>query len=145
MLTREVRFSPGYDKRNPEPNKNYGFAGMHIYFILKGELGAINFSLMTHWFPKYVQKELFNKGALQHSWFEPQPLAMDLGYHTTYPQYDDQEISHESCELLDGQPCYYCGSTLNAEPIRDIFLEEGDEGVWRVLEEKYIERFGEEK
>jgi len=145
MLTREVHFSPGYDKRSTNPNKNYGISGMHIYFILKGELGAINFSMLTQWYPKYVQEELFNKGTLQYSWFEPQPMATDLGYHTTYPQYDGQEISHESCAFLNGRPCYYGGSTLNAEPIRDIFLTEGDEGVWRELELRYIEEFGEDK
>ena len=50
-----------------------------------------------------------------------------------------------SCQYLDGRPCYYNGSSLNAERIYEVLLREGDEGVQRELEDYYSETFGEIK
>lgn len=47
----------------------------------------------------------------------------------------------DPCEYTDGGPCYYDGSTLNAEPVYKILLEEGSDGVWKYLEEYYEETF----
>lgn len=92
-----------------------------------------------------------------------QPLPADLGYHSPVPQYEGQlpigirikynddyseELGTEGeariCEYL-GKPCYYDGSGLNAERIYHIMLQEGEKGVWRELEEYYVELFGELK
>jgi hypothetical protein len=47
----------------------------------------------------------------------------------------------EPCRYLDGKPCYYDGSSLNAERIFDVLTAEGDEGVWRELEAYYHATF----
>lgn len=49
------------------------------------------------------------------------------------------------CEYLDGKPCYYDGSSLNAEPVYHILLSQGSAGVWTYLEDYYKSTFGELK
>ena len=64
-----------------------------------------------------------------------------LGYHSLTPTYEGQSICTESCEYLDGKPCYYDRSGLNAESIYEVLLNEGSDGVWRELEKYYNELF----
>jgi hypothetical protein len=101
------------------------------------------------------------------------PMPADLGYHSPKPMYEGQEpmgsvkfdFEHkqilegasgdieiptrvqtgtfEPCELLGGGPCYYDGSTLNAEPVFEVLLREGSAGVWRELREYYMRTFRE--
>lgn len=40
------------------------------------------------------------------------------------------------CDVI-GVPCYCDGSALRAEEWKDIFLEHGDEPIWKMLEEEY--------
>lgn len=49
------------------------------------------------------------------------------------------------CEYLNGKPCYYDGSSLNAEKYMDILISQGDEALWEALEKYYCETFGELK
>lgn len=140
-LERIVHFEPGYPKRDPDPSKNYGIHGMQLRFVLKGKQGATQFLLMTEWFPIAVQRERWHKGQGAHI-FDVQPMAADLGYHSLVPQYEGQGVMDEACPVLDGRPCYYGGSGLAAEPVRDAFLAEGDAAVWRALEMQYKELFG---
>lgn len=66
------------------------------------------------------------------------PMAYDLGYHAATPLYEGQ-TPREGCDLL-GIPCYYDGSSLNAEPGLEL-LAESDELVWDWLEEYWHFRF----
>lgn len=132
-MERITEFTPAYDKRNPDPSQNYGIHCVDLRMILKGERGAVQFVLYTGWYPKHLQKEMPNG-----------ILPADLGYHSHKPMWDGQP-AQENCRYLDGKPCYYDGSGLNAERIFDILLEEGGEAVWKELEEYYIELFGELK
>lgn len=50
-----------------------------------------------------------------------------------------------SCEILDGADCYYDGSSIAADHVYDALLREGHDGVWRILEERYVEIFQSEK
>lgn len=104
-----------------------------------------------------------------------QPRGVDLGYHSKTPMYeghdaigsieydyDDREDlgtednpltfpkakptgTFDPCPYTDGGPCYYDGSSLNAQPIFRRFLTEGDKVIWEKLEEYYVDRFGELK
>ena len=139
-MERKVYFEPGYDKRSSDPSKNYGINGMQIRFVLKGERGAIQFLLMTDWFPPHVQQERWRNQV--PAIFEVSPMAADIGYHALDPQYEGQGAIDDACPILDGKPCYYDGSSLNAEPIRDRFLAEGDAAVWEELERWYKNQFG---
>lgn len=138
-MERIVEFTPAFDKRNPNPSKNYGIHGVDLRMYLKGEKGVVQFVLYTNWHLPHVQDELLNKATRQDKRyleviFNPQPA--DLGYHSYKPKYEGQYHT-DNCPLLDGHECYYDGSGLNAERIYDVLLKEGSEGVWRELEEYY--------
>ena len=128
-----INFIPAFDKRNPNPSKNYGIHGVDIRFILKGDKGATQFVLYTNMYLPHVQKELQTKCQSSQFCFL-EPLPADLGYHSPKPIYEGQSICSESCEYLDGKPCYYDGSGLNAKRVYNRLLKEGDRGVWDELE-----------
>lgn len=103
------------------------------------------------------------------------PLPADLGYHSPKPMYEGQSAmgsekfdwertetlkgeagsikipttiatgTFDPCEYVGGGPCYYDGSTLNAEPIYEVLLREGSAGVWRELRAYYDATFRSEK
>ncbi len=135
-FTREILFSPAFDKRDPDPSKNYGIHGMELTFYLKGDEGAVQFKLFTGWDLPHVRAEHKDSHTLCNIY----PMPADLGYHSRKPVYDDQK-PRENCHVLDGQPCYYDGSGLNAEPVFDLLVTEGHEAVWVALENYYQETF----
>ena len=136
-MERLVFFEPGFDRRSSDPKKNYGITGMKIRFVLRGEQGAVQFLVGTSWYPEHVQRERHGK---VDRYFDVQPLAWDLGFHSIAPRGNGE--SSFDCDVLPTGKCYYDGSTLNAEPIRDRFLVEGDDAVWEELEVYYQETFG---
>jgi len=136
-----VRFEPGYDSGTRER----GIGSMQIRFVLKGELGAVQILFGTDWYPRSAQERLHTMGLdrLYSEYLHMKPDAWDVGYHSPTPQYEGHTPSSDSCEFLDGKPCYYDGSSLAADPVRDAFLEKGEESVWAVAKDRYIELFGE--
>lgn len=141
-FTKEILFHPAYDKRNPEPSKNYGIHGVTLTFLLKGPLGATQFVLYTNWQLPHVEKEQEHRVVdREYPHLMCKPMPADLGYHSPIPIYDGQTTVRGACEWLDGKPCYYDGSSLNAERIFDVLRAEGHEGVWRELEEYYRDTF----
>ena len=136
---RLVQMSPAFDKRHPDPKRNYGIHGVDLRMILKGPEGAVQFVLYTNWQLPHVAQETVNRienGASRiaiECAFMPMPA--DLGYHWTKPRYDGQ--TQMDCEYVACGKCYYDGSTMNAERIYEVLLREGSEGVWRELESFY--------
>ena len=139
-MERITRFTPAYDRRDPDPSKNYGIHCAELRMELKGKRGATQFVLYTGWHLPNVTREL---GCKNSAYSLLRPIPADLGYHSPKPIYDGHEPICESCKLLDGKPCYYDGSGLNAECVFDILVKEGGDGVWQELEEYYINLFGE--
>ena len=133
-----VEFTGAFDKRDPNPTKNYGIHGVEVRFVLKGKLGATQFLIFTNWHLPHVQKELDNR---HNDHDHCHPMAVDLGYHSPIPQYEGMEPIND-CPYLDGKPCYYDGSGLAAEDLYQIFLREGDKAVWFRLEKNYLSLFG---
>ena len=139
-----IAFEPAYDKRK----EKCGIHGVDIRFVLKGKDGAVQFLLFTNWQLPHVTEEEVNR--LEHHnassiklFFTPMPA--DLGYHSPKPMYEDHRQAVDKCEYLDGKPCYYDGSSLNAEPIYRKLLKYGAKGVWEALEKYYNDTFKEGK
>ena len=148
-MERIISFRPAYDKRDPNPRKNYGIHGVDLTFVLKGAAGAVQFVIYTNWHLPHVTRELIYKACVSNdvanyieSTFTPMPT--DLGYHSPYPMYKDQTTVTNSCKYLDGKPCYYDGSGLAAEDIYKRLVAEGDAAVWEELEAYYKQTFGTE-
>lgn len=53
-----VQFSPAYDRRSPDPKKNYGIHGVELGMVLKGPKGAVQFLLFTNWQLPHVTAEI---------------------------------------------------------------------------------------
>jgi hypothetical protein len=147
MLTKEVTFYPAYDKRNPDPSKNYGISGVSIYFILKGDKGATQFAVYTDWTLPHVQDEQKDRDFRGLSGIKP--MGIDVGYHSPKPMYEEQDAlcGPGECKYVpEGESCYYDGSGLRADQwVRDFLLPKGSEGIWEALKEEYVRLFGEEE
>ena len=141
-FTKEVVFYPAFDKRDPDPSKNYGIHGVELRFILKKGNKAVQFVVYTNWQLPHVSKDqlirLHSPNDIELFWM---PMPADLGYHSPHPMYDGQP-AHKDCGFI-GQDCYYDGSTLNAEGVYEILLKDGSEGVWKRLEEYWNTIFSE--
>lgn len=140
-MNRKINFRPAFDKRHPDPKKNYGIHGMEIAFLLVGELGATQFVLYTAWHLPHVRREA-------EAWprWMLEPKGYDIGYHSPKPMYEGQTAMGEEgdCQYVPaGCKCYYDGSSLMAEPVMETLIAEGDEAVWKRLEQDYTSRFGE--
>lgn len=143
-MERITKFLPAYDKRNPDPYKNYGIHGVELLMVLKGDKGAVEFVVYTHWHLPHVQEELIHnvKDSLDvRCSFVPMPS--NLGYHSKEKRYYDQEIASEVCGYCDGKPCYCGGTSLGSEEVFKILVKEGSDGVWTFLEKYYYDIFGE--
>jgi hypothetical protein len=138
-----IEFAPAFDKRDTDPQKNYGIHGVELRMVLKGETGAVHFLLYTNWQLPHVTEEFRGK-MTPDKYFLFEPLPADLGYHSPKPIYEGQD-SMGPCPYLNGQICYYDGSGLNAEKIYKVLLEKGSDGVWEELEKYHKEIFEKNK
>ena len=132
-----IEWTPAYDKRHADDNKNYGICSMGIKFLLKGELGVVQFYMLSGWYLPHVREEYRNRPGFAD------PMGADVGYHSPRPMYDDQQPIGDSCPYLDGKPCYYDGSGLAADALFNKFVAEGVDIVWKELEDYYTDTFGE--
>ena len=140
-MNREIVFRPAYDKTD----EGYGVHGVELAFYLKGDLGAVQFVLYTNWHLPHVQEKMDKRMDRQFPHLSCHPQPADLGFHSPKPTYEGQETIRDECPFLDDKPCYYDGSTLNAESIYQTLLTKGHEGVWQELEDYYKSIFGELK
>jgi len=140
-LIREVNFGMPYDKRHINPKKNYGISSMRIWFILKGSRGAVQVLIGTKLYLTSVVKEYQRKNI---DLFEDETFTCwDVGYHSPKPMFEGQEICDNECKALDGEPCYYDGSSLIGDELglHKLFEEQGEEPIWEFLEKEYYEVF----
>ena len=139
-MERIVNLSPAYDRRSKDPDKNYGIHGVELRMVVKGELGAVQFVVFTNWMLPHIYKEWETRSNPAEAWMY-KPMAADAGYHSPKPTHTGQPKPTNSCEYLDGKPCYYDGSGLHAEKVFDILVSEGSNAVWEYLEQYYNEVF----
>ncbi|KKN11882.1 hypothetical protein LCGC14_1022290, partial [marine sediment metagenome] len=136
QFTRIVQFSPAWDKRHADPDKNYGVNGVELRVYLQGPLGTIQFVLSTNWMLAAVQTETDAKRLderFPYLLHKPQPT--DIGYHSPKPTYEGHKPLEGKCEFAGGGPCYYDGSSLQAEEVFVIFCRDGLDGLWAEMEE----------
>lgn len=144
MVTqRRIEWRPAFDRRHPDPAKNYGIHGVEMRWLVVGPEGAIQFLVFTGWQLPHVVKEFEQKPCSRMfgtcscgAWSKP--MAADLGYHSRVPRYEGQSAIDENCEYIGG-PCFYDGSSLNAEQPFELLLSNGEAAVWQFLEGYYAD------
>lgn len=131
-----VSFSSGFtcerwlaNKKDPQ---NHGIGCVDILFLVRNERGAIQFRLLSGWYPNWHEKT-YGHGDT--------PLPSDLGYHALEPQYEGQTMMTEHCPWLNDRPCYYDGSTLNAKEPFNILVNQGESALWKFLRDYHREIF----
>ena len=129
---RTISFKPGY-KCEVSGGKSHGQHGMDMIFMLKGSKGVIQFVAYTGW-PADWQE--FNYPPTQ----KIDILPADLGYHSYEPQYEGQ-TSMGKCSWLNDKECYYDGSGLQAYEAFKVFVSKGEEALWDLMEERYVDIF----
>jgi hypothetical protein len=133
---RILTISPAWDRRSSDEAKNYGVHGMEIRFVLKGELGAVQFVFYTGIFQKHVADEH------KHAGYQSRWMGADIGYHSPKPMYNGHQSTKNPCGVLGGE-CFYDGSSLSADNFAPTFVERGPDAVWEMLRDEYDARFGE--
>lgn len=124
QLQRIIEFVPAYDRRDKDPNKNYGIHCVAMYMTVKGNNGAISFCVFTGWYlPQNDVKDITGSGA-------------SICYHSTKPKYEEQ-TGLESCKYLPGKLCYCDCTYIQADDLFDQFVSQEDEVVWKDLEDRY--------
>lgn len=108
---------------------------LELFFYLRGKKGAVNLSIKTNW---RLSEFKNNHGAIDRICRPPFPY--DLGWHSNTPQTDGQ-IGLKDCFLVDGDCCYYHGSSLQSVDAFNILLEKGTDAVFEYLKKCYIEEF----
>jgi hypothetical protein len=117
---------------------------MNICFIVKGDEGAIQFVIYTGWIPQHAKKSTI--GTLNiRKWSVMDVMPADLLTISKKPLYEGQEPPFDSCDLCDDEPCYYDGSSLNAELPMYVLVNGGDEALWKYLEDYYHATFNDGK
>jgi len=136
-LERKIRFSPAFDKRSSDPSKDYGIHGAELHFELKGPDGGVTYTLFTNWMLPHVQaeqdaKELLREPHLRYMFHKPQTAGLDG--HWKKPQYEGQSPV-KNC-VVTGGDCYCDGTSLTGD-VFSALVTEGDEAVWKILEDRY--------
>jgi hypothetical protein len=118
------------DLRDPDPKKSYGINGLATTFTLKGQKGAVTFSVA---WPQY----------LPHIDYKGKILGMGLGYHSIKPTFHSQEPV--DCHIFG--TCYPDENPPSAEEWVNIIFTCNDPEplMWKMLEGYYHEVFGEEE
>jgi hypothetical protein len=147
MIKKQILFEPGYNhidfkctsdkpkvrKACDDGSNGHGIHGMSIRFLYRGSRGAVQFLMNTGVIPGRIPSILDKEHTVN-------PYAVDLGYHSFKPHYDEQS-SMGPCDFLDGAECYYDGSSLNAEVPWRILHEHGLDALWEYLEGYYDATF----
>lgn len=136
---KKIIFQPAFDRRDPDPKKNYGIHGLQIIFYLIGELGAVQFILATNWQLPHVEKEFNSNNMCKYDHHMLKPLPVDIGYHSPKPMYEGQ--SGRECNIIPEKFCYYDGSGLNAQMYYDILRAKGSKGLWKAMKQYYKMQF----
>lgn len=158
-MNRKLIFLPAFDRTDPDPKKDYGVGCLELLFMVFGEKGAVQLQLLTQWYLPHVMKRRLE--ALKHdiwmgkedflleNFIEPNPI--DLCYFSVARNNEDETYFEKGLSYL-GNASYYYGYKYYDDEERVAkevafrkLVDEGDEALWKYLEDYYIEVFGEEK
>jgi hypothetical protein len=157
-VNRRIVFLPAFDKTDPDPKKNYGVGCLELRFLVEGNRGVVEFQLLTSWYQEHVMKRRLD--ALKHDvWIGKEdfllrhfldPFPADICYFSQNRLSEDDAYWEKGVYYaLEGKPCYYGYKYTDEEenrPAKEVayqkLVEEGDESLWKYLEDYYEEVFG---
>ena len=121
---------------------------MSFHFILKGRKGAVQVLLSTQYFPMNVMEENIKREGFGFPYKFMGKLkdtfdCWDVGFHSIKRPHYLRKEDKRVCDLNDCGYCYYDGSSLRGrdDKLGELFMEKGVEGIWKYLEEEYVNVF----
>lgn len=136
-----VKFTPAFDKRTNDPHTNYGIGSVNCFMVLKGKNKAAHFIFSTGIFKTKTMQDYTDDGLAKYEnspygvHYLNKPYGMDVGYHSIKKNYKGQAPRDEKCQWLDNKNCYCDGSALLADEYLQVFINEGSDKIWEMLEE----------
>lgn len=125
-ITRFIEMRPAYDKRNPDPTKNYGIHGVELVFgVRRGDI-TVTWVLITDWMLPSTRESIHSRD----HW--PDGLG-SIDYHDTKPHFENQ-FPLENC-IYTGGNCYCDGSGLASNDLFDRAVEDPSQ-IWKILEKR---------
>ena len=138
-LTRSIDFTPAFDRRDKDPNKNYGIHGVDLLFHLKGPKGAVTLVVYTNWHLPHVTEEFVNDCAKYGSSADIHakflPYAAELCVHHLTPCYPGH--NSQPCNLNPDKICYPSFYYSDAKDYLNVLISQGQEALWTKLTELY--------
>lgn len=137
-MERIIRVSPAHDKRS----KGGGIHNVEMIFVLKGEAGAVTFTLGTGIYlpetTEWRQTCIAHMNGDDSTWYAK---GYAVGYCSPKPLYEYQiNQGREKCSWL-GCTCYGdVGYSIADKPF-DLLIRQGSEALWEWLENYYKEVF----
>jgi hypothetical protein len=111
----EIRFIHSTDK-------DAKVSSIRILFEVHGKRGMVFLEVFTGW------------GANENEAF-----AAGIGIHSPRPLWDGHRLSVEPCDHTPGGQCYFSLSTsIDAGPVWDVFLHDGEAALWALLDARYL-------
>lgn len=93
-MERIIKFAKAFNRRDPDPKKNYGIDGVTMYMGLKGDLGTVVLVIHTNWHTKKVADEFMDKDGDAVSLYRIfMPMAGDIGYHSPKKMFEGQQLT----------------------------------------------------
>jgi len=112
-----------------------GRGSAHIWFCLRGPNGAVTFMVLTDWYLPET-KEIFEK----NGWEFSHSSGGAVSTHATWPYEPWQkDTRNESCEWLDGAPCYGDIGFLIGDDFFAALVEGGTDALWDKMQKWYDE------
>ncbi len=112
---------------------------MEMYATLIGPAGAVSLTIVTGWSLPESHERMRDQGFERRDPDIWKGEGASIGYHSRTKRFDFQDP--DECDLLGGENCYWDVSFLDAETVFAIFVREGEEGLWRELEQRYDQYF----
>lgn len=121
-FTRKITVHPAWDRRNPDPSKNYGVHGVDITFTVARGGEGIEWRLYTGWMLADI--------------LDSKPTAAGCCYHLHTPLYEGQDHATDECHITGGR-CYSDG-TFITDDLFHLLRTGGDTAVFEELERRFI-------
>lgn len=131
-------FSKSFDRRDPDPKKDYGIGGVDLWFVLKGKKGAISASFRTGWYlPSCFENNYYLD---QHERERLRCFMVDM--HTPSCGEIDDDSDTNACTWLDNGKCYLSSTLRDDEKVlQKALLERGSIGLWNEMIKIYYREF----
>ncbi len=85
-MERIKEVTPAYDRRNPNPEIDYGIHGVELRYVLRGPLGAVQFVLYTNRQLPHVQEEMLKRILVEFPEISKRDQERILNYSGPFPE-----------------------------------------------------------